>query len=285
MEFFEEHIADSPLQLRQHNPGFWQVTIDAPPLNLFGPELLDGLEELVKRMRQSPELRVIVFDSAVEEFFIAHFDVVKGQEILKRKTASGIPPWMDVAMQLRESPVISIVSIRGRTRGVGIEFATACDLRFASEKAVFGQFEVGVSTIPGGGSMEFLPLVVGRARALELVVGADDIDAVTAEKYGLINRLLPDDQLDAFVFNLAQRISQFDPVITGQAKTMINKRSPQPSVDDLKDSRTAFIQSTLRPERKRVNQRLQEWGIQHYNDFELNVGSYLNRIGDDGDGL
>lgn len=276
---------NSPLRLRKHNAGFWQVTIDAPPLNLFGPDMLDGLEELANQMQRTPDLRVIVFDSAVDDFFIAHFDIDRGGEVLQRKTPSGVPPWLNMSLVLQESPVISIACIRGRTRGVGIEFAAACDLRFASEQAVFGQIEVGLSTIPGGGSMELLPLLIGRARALELIVGSEDIDAATAEKYGLINRMIPDAQLNEFVYNLAMRISQFDPVITGQAKTMINKRSPKASLDDMVFSRTAFIQANLRPERQRVAERMRAWGIQQYSDFELNMGAYLNHIGDDGHNL
>jgi enoyl-CoA hydratase/carnithine racemase len=273
-----EQIEGTPLRLIRHNPGFWQVTIDAPPINLFGPELLTGLEEVVRQIKATEELRVIVFDSALPDYFIAHFDVVRGGEILSRKTPSGLLPWFDVALALRELPVISIVSIRGRARGVGIEFATACDIRFASEKAIFGQFEVGVANIPGGGSMEFLPLLVGRARALEMIIGAEDIDAATAERYGLINRLVADDRLDEFVYQLALRISHFDPVITRQAKTMINQRSPAASMKQMNASRAAFIQSNLRPERKRISQQLKDWGIQEDNHFEHNVGMYLNHI-------
>jgi enoyl-CoA hydratase/carnithine racemase len=273
-----EQIEGTPLRLIRHNPGFWQVTIDAPPINLFGPELLTGLEEVVRQIKAAEELRVIVFDSALPDYFIAHFDVVRGGEILSRKTPSGLLPWFDVALALHELPVISIVSIRGRARGVGIEFATACDIRFASEKAIFGQFEVGVANIPGGGSMEFLPLLVGRARALEMIIGAEDIDAATAERYGLINRLVADDRLDEFVYQLALRISHFDPVITRQAKTMINQRAPAASMEQMDASRAAFIQSNLRPERKRISQQLRDWGIQEDNHFEHNVGMYLNHI-------
>ncbi|RYZ26323.1 MAG: enoyl-CoA hydratase/isomerase family protein, partial [Sphingobacteriales bacterium] len=204
---------------------------------------------------------------------------VRGQEILSRKTASGLPPWYSVSLALYESPVISIASIRGRARGVGIEFAAACDLRFASEKAIFGQVEVGVATIPGGGSMEFLPLLIGRARALEMIIGANDMDAVTAERYGLINRLIPDNQLDEFVFGLAKRISGFDRVVTGLAKEMINKRAPHPSLDDMIASRKAFVHTMQRPERSGVAAKLKEWGIQQDNDFELNMGAYLDHIG------
>jgi len=273
-----QQIEGTPLKLTMHNPNFWQITIEAPPLNLFGPELLTGLEEVVRRMQSSRELRVIVFDSAIPDYFIAHFDIAKGAEVLTRKTASGLLPWFDVALALYESPVISIASIRGRTRGVGIEFAAACDIRFASEKAIFGQFEVGVATIPGGGAMEYLPLLVGRARALEMIIGAEDMDAATAERYGLINRLVPDDKLDDFVFRLALRISQFDPVITRQAKTMINQRAPKPSMDHMNASRAAFIQANMRPERQQVSQKLKAWGIQQDGDFERNLGTYLNQI-------
>jgi enoyl-CoA hydratase/carnithine racemase len=280
MNTISEQLEGTPLKLTIHNQGFWQVTIDAPPLNLFGPELLTGLEEVVRRMQMAPKLQVIVFDSAVQNYFIAHFDVIRGGEILNRKTASGALPWFDVALALHESPVISIVAIRGRARGVGIEFAAACDIRFASEKAIFGQFEVGVGTIPGGGSMEFLPMLVGRARALEIIIGSEDLDAATAERYGLINRLIPDEKLDDFIHQFALRISRFDPVITRQAKTMINQRAPKPSVEDMNASRAAFIQSTLRPERKHITEKLKAWGIQQDSDFERNVGAFLNNIVD-----
>jgi enoyl-CoA hydratase/carnithine racemase len=275
-----EKIEGTPLRLMRHNAGYWQVTIDAPPFNVFGPDLLTGLEEVVRRMKLEPRLRVIVFDSGLDDYFIAHFDIIRGSEILTRKTSSGLLPWFDVALALYESPVISIASIRGRTRGVGIEFAAACDMRFASEKAIFGQFEVGVGTIPGGGSMENLPLLIGRARALEMIIGAEDIDAVTAERYGLINRLIADDKLDDFVFNLANRISQFDAVITRDAKTMINQRTPKASMEHMNESRAAFIKANMRPERLPVSQKLKAWGIQQEGDFEHNLGSYLNHIGE-----
>ena len=275
-----QNIEGTPLKLTMHNPGYWQVTIDSPPLNLFGPEFLTGMEEVVRRMQASPELRVIVFDSAIPDYFMAHFDLSKGAEVLGRKTASGLLPWFDVALALYESPVLSIATIRGRARGVGIEFAAACDMRFASEKAIFGQIEVGVATIPGGGAMEHLPLLIGRARALEVIIGAEDIDAITAEKYGLINRLIPDDKLDDFVFRLALRISQFDPVVTREAKTMINHRAPKTLMEDMNASRAAFIRANLRPERQPISQKLKTWGIQQDGDFERNFGDYLNHIGE-----
>jgi enoyl-CoA hydratase/carnithine racemase len=281
MKIVSEKIAGTPLILKRHNEGYWQVTIDDPPLNIFGLELLTGLEEVVRRMQTAPELRVVVFDSAAPDFFIAHFDMVRGSEVLTHKTASGLLPWFDVAQALHELPVVSIAVIRGRARGVGIEFSAACDIRFASEKAIFGQFEVGSSAIPGGGSMELLPLLVGRARALEMIIGGEDLDAKTAETYGLVNRLIPDSELDAFVHRLALRISRFDPVITRQAKTMINQRAAKPSMNHMAESRAVFIQALARPERKPISEKMRKWGIQQDSDFERNLGAYFNEIGEE----
>jgi len=275
-----EQLVGTSIRIAHYNGGYWKVSIDSPPLNLFDPELLNGLEEVVRRMKASPNLRVVVFESAIRDFFIAHFDIVRGAEILSRKTQSGLLPWFDVAKALYESPVISIAAIRGRARGVGIEFAAACDIRFASDKAIFGQFEVAVSTIPGGGSMEFLPLLVGRARALELIIGGEDITAEIAERYGLVNRVISDEKFDEFVHEFAVRISQFDPVITGQAKTMINERAPKPAMEHMEESRTAYIQANLRSEKKPILDKLKAWGIQQDGDFEYRLGDYLNRIGD-----
>ena len=229
-------------------------------------------------MQMDPELRVIVFDSAVENYFIAHFDIAKGAQVLRHKTASGLLPWFDVAQALHDLPVISIAAIRGRARGVGIEFAAACDMRFASDKAIFGQFEVASGTIPGGGSMEFLPLLVGRARALEIIIAGEDLDAFTAERYGLVNRMIADERLDDFVHHFALRISRFDQAITRQAKTMINERAPKPSMEHMNASRAAFIQANLRPQRKPVSEKLKAWGIQQDGDFEYNLGAWLDKL-------
>lgn len=273
-----EQLEGTPIKITHYNDGYWKVSIDSPPLNLFDPELLDGLEEVVRRMKASPKLRVVIFDSAVKDFFIAHFDIFRGAEILSRETSSGLLPWFDVAKALYESPVISIAAIRGRARGVGIEFAAACDIRFASDKAIFGQFEVAVSTIPGGGSMEFLPLLIGRARALELIIGGEDITAEIAERYGLVNRVISDETFDEFVHEFAVRISQFDPVITGQAKTMINERAPKPTMEHMEESRAAYIQANLRSEKKPIADKLKIWGIQQEGDFEYRLGDYMKRI-------
>jgi enoyl-CoA hydratase/carnithine racemase len=126
--------------------------------------------------------------------------------------------------------------------------------------------------------MEQLPILVGRSKALEIIIGGEDIDAVTAERYGLINRLVPDEKLDQFIYEFALRISRFDPVITRQAKTMINHRSPKASMAQMNDSRAAFIQANLRAERQPITDKLREWGIGQDNNFEHSLGMFLTKL-------
>jgi enoyl-CoA hydratase/carnithine racemase len=135
---------------------------------------------------------VVVFDSADPDFFIAHFDIARAADTPNEPGPTGYSPWIDFTVRLARAPVISIAAVRGRARGVGSEFALACDLRFASlEKAIFAQPEVGSGLIPGGGGIERLPLVMGRARALEVIAGSSDFDAATAERYGWISDKAP----------------------------------------------------------------------------------------------
>jgi enoyl-CoA hydratase/carnithine racemase len=156
----------------------------------------------------------------------------------------------------------------------------ACDLRFGSrEKALFGQFEVPSGTIPGGGSMEFLPLIVGRSRALEIIIGGQDFDAGIAERYGLLNRAVADAELDNFVDQLAIRISRFDKGIIGQAKEMISKRAGgMPTIEAFTESRSVFINTASRPYRQAVGKLTRDWGIQSRPEFELNLGSYFDDL-------
>ena len=148
-------------------PQLWQVTIANPPFNLVVPEVVSALHSIVKDMDRDPEVKIIVFRSELEGYFINHFDLSKAQDFPIEPTNPPVPTWSDLVLRLRKSPVISIASIRGRTRGGGNEFSLACDLRYASaEKAQFGQPEVGSGILPGGGGTERLPRLVGRDRAL-----------------------------------------------------------------------------------------------------------------------
>ncbi|WP_341875044.1 enoyl-CoA hydratase/isomerase family protein [Rhizobium grahamii] len=167
---------------------------------------MSELSELIAKLESDPDAKVIVFESSVPDFFLAHYGVLvdKARTAAMPQGPTGMHPWLDVLVRLSRAPVVSIASIRGRARGAGSEFALSCDVRFASaEKAVLGQFEVGVGAVPGGNPMVRLAGLMGRGRAIEVVLGADDIPGVLAERYGYVNRAIPDADLDAFVDRFA----------------------------------------------------------------------------------
>ena len=150
-------------------------------------------------IEEDPDLNVVVFDSAIPDFYLAHYDLEHdpGRTAALPAGPTGMHAWLDLLVRLSRAPVVSIASIRGRARGAGSEFVLACDLRFASrENTVLGQFEVGTGVVPGGGPMARLSRLVGRGRALEILLVADDLDGPRAEQYGYVNRVIADDQLD-----------------------------------------------------------------------------------------
>ena len=178
------------------NPGRWTITFSNPPINMFVPTTIVELGALMTELEADPSVKVVVFQSANPDFFIAHLDVSKAAE-----RPGVLDLWRDFVLRLSSTPVVSIAKIRGRTRGIGNEFVLACDMRFASrQSALFGNPEIGVGLVPGGGALEWLP-ALGRplAGALEIVLSGDDFDANIAERYGWVNRTLDDDDLDSFV--------------------------------------------------------------------------------------
>jgi enoyl-CoA hydratase/carnithine racemase len=259
----------SPFGVVRKSASYWRVTFDSPPINLVTFGLFAALGDLVDQMEADEDLKVVVFDSADPDFFLAHFDMVPPKE-----PYAG-PAWLDVAARMTRSRVISIASIRGRARGVGSEFTLACDMRFASrENAVLGQPEMGAGITPGGGATERLPLLVGRGRALEIIAGADDFDAETAERYGWINRALPDAELDAHVDRLAARIASFDRQPLAEVKALIN-RSTLPSEVDLTAGQDAFRASLTWPEAHERVGRLLQRGMQQRGDLEYHLGEHI----------
>src|SRR5262245_51430725 len=163
------------IRLTRHSAQFWRVTFDNPPLNIFGPETIPQLNEIVAAIEADKDLRVVIFDSAVEGFFLTHYNfLAKLEETTSLPTGpTGLQPLPDMLVRLSRAPVASIASIRGRATGVGSELALACDMRFASrEKAILSQWEVGAGLVPGGGPMARLPRLMGRGRALEVLLGA-----------------------------------------------------------------------------------------------------------------
>jgi len=161
-----------PVQVVEETPAYWRVVFDYPPFNVVDVTIFDGLQDLLARMGASPNLRVVVFESAIPEFYFSHFDLTgKIGNIMTAVGPLGLPILMDTFVHLTKSPVVSIAKIRGCVRGVSSELVLACDMRFASrENTRLGQPEVGVGLHPGGGGTERLPHLVGRGRALEIIL-------------------------------------------------------------------------------------------------------------------
>jgi len=259
----------SPLRVIEEMPAYWRVVFDYPPFNIVDAILFQGLQDLLARMDASPSLRVVAFESANPEFYLAHFDLTgKTGNITTAVGPSGLPILTDTFVRLTRSPVASIAKIRGCVRGVSSEFVLACDMRFASrENTRLGQPEVGVGLHPGGGGTERLPRLVGRGRALEIVLGANDFDGDTAERYGYVNRALPDAELNGFVDTLARRIASFDRRAIAAAKNLVNQVS-LPSADRLLAAITSFENALTWPETQQRIQAVLERGLQRDNDFE-----------------
>src|SRR5216683_1831165 len=276
-------MTESAAQVRviEESPAYWRIVFDHPPLNIVGASMFAGLQDLLARMDASPSLRVVVFESANPDFYLAHFDLddLPGSlGLIKTAGPSGLPILMDTFVRITKSPVVSIAKIRGRARGVCSEFVLACDMRFASrEKAILAQVEVGAGVHPGGGGTERLPLLVGRGRALEIILGANDFDGGTAERYGYVNRALPDAELDGFVDVLARRIASFDRRPIAAAKNLINQVS-LPSADRLLDALNSFQTSLTWSEAQQRIQALLERGLQRDGDFEKRWPALLGTL-------
>jgi len=259
----------APVRVVEETPAYWRIVFDYPPFNIVDAIIYEGLQDLLARMDASPKLRVVVFESASPEFYLAHFDLTgKTGNITTAVGPSGLPILIDTFVRLTKSPVVSIAKIRGCVRGASSEFVLACDMRFASrENTLLGHPEVGVGVHPGGGGTERLPSLVGRGRALEIVLGANDFDGDTAERYGYVNRALPDAELDGFVDALARRIASFDRRPIAAAKNLINQVS-LPSADRLLDALNSFQTSLTWPEAQRRIEALLKRGLQREIDFE-----------------
>jgi enoyl-CoA hydratase/carnithine racemase len=268
-----------PVRLIEETPAYWRVVFDYPPFNIVDATIFEGLQHLLVRMDTTPSLRVVIFESANPDFYLAHFDLTgKTGNITTAVGASGLPILIDTFVRITKSPVVSIAKIRGCVRGASSEFVLACDMRFASrENTRLGQPEVGVGVHPGGGGTERLPHLVGRGRALEIILGANDFDGDTAERYGYVNRALPDAELDGFVDALARRIASFDQRAITAAKNLVNQVS-LPSADSLLDAITSFETALTWPEAQQRIQALLERGLQRDSDFEKRWPAVLSAL-------
>ena len=270
----------STIKITKHCEAYWRVTFDIPPLNIFGPANIPQLEQVVSSIESDEHLKVVVFDSAVDGFFLTHYDFLTPLEESAKFPLgkTGLQPLPDMLARLSRAPVASIALIRGRATGVGSELALACDMRFASrEKALLSQWEVGAGLVPGGGPMARLPRLIGRGRALEVLLTADDIDGDLAQQYGYLNRSLPDAELDGFVEKLARRVASFDKQAIAETKRLVNAASLPPD-SEIGLEWGAFIDSVGRPAARERIGKLMERGFHYPGDVETRLGHSLGEL-------
>lgn len=264
----------STVTLERNNPRLATMTFSNPPANVTVGETVARLAGILGEFEQDDDLQVVVFKSAVPDFFLNHFDLAAAGD-LPVPEKGALPIWTDIVVRLTKAPFISIASIRGRTRGAGNELALACDLRYASlEKAMFGQPEVGAGLLPGGGGTERLPRTIGRDRALEAILSSSDYDAELAERWGWVTRALPDAELDGFVDAMAARLASFGKASLATAKVMINRATLPPEAD-LVAAFYDFAKSLTLPgfaaRAAGTKGMVEQFGL----DFELRMGEYI----------
>jgi enoyl-CoA hydratase/carnithine racemase len=267
------------IRIEQRSPAYWRVTFDNPPINVMGPEMVREFKALIDALEADEQVRVVVFDSAVEDYFLNHSDFNAKLEDLTSMPAgpTGLPPWPDFLVRLTHLPVASIALIRGRATGNGSEITLACDMSFASrEKAIISQWEAGVGMVPGGGPMARLPQLIGRNRALEVLLSSEDIRGEQAEAYGYVNRALPDAELDAYVEALATRIAKFDKWAIANIKRLVN--TSLPAEVEMGSGWDACIASLGRPAARNAIKALMDRGFHKPGDVENRLGYYVGQI-------
>jgi len=223
--------------------------INAPPMNLLGPELVRDLVALIQQAEADEAIRVLVFKSADPDYFISHVDITRRKELQEETAKLEGEPWLALLFRrLSTSRLITIAQIEGRVRGGGSEFVLACDMRFAArESAVFSQFEPALGVIPGAGAAQHLVRLMGRGRALEVLLSAQDYDAELAERYGWVNRTFPAAELGDFVKSLAHRIASFPAGGHAAVKERVNAIA-LPSIDDFRGDADLYYAGVQSPQ-------------------------------------
>ena len=261
------------------SPAYWRVTIDNPPVNVMGPAMVTQFHDLIQALESDEQVKVVVFDSAVDGYFLNHSDFLANLDDMTSLPPgpTGLPQWPDFLARLTRAPVVSIALIRGRATGNGSEIALACDMSFASrEKAIISQWEVGIGMVAGGGPMARLPALIGRNRALEVLLSSEDITGDQAEAYGYVNRSLADAELDAYVDALANRIAGFDKWAIANTKRLVNTSLP-PDVE-LGAGWDACMASLGRPAAQEGIKALIARGFHQAGDVEERIGYYLGQL-------
>jgi len=269
------------IRLERRSAAYWRVTFDIRPLNIFGPRNMAALTAIVAALETDKDVKVVVFDSAIDGFFLTHYDFLAAPDdtLSLPLGPTGLQQLPDALVRLSRAPVVSIAQIRGRATGVGSELALASDMRFCSrEKAILSQWEVGCGLVPGGGPMARLPRLMGRGRALEVLLGGDDIRGDVAELYGYVNRALPDAELDGFVDALAERIASFDKHAIAEIKRLANKADLPPD-SEIEPEWDAFMASLARPSTQARIKKLMERGFHKPGDVETRLGYHVGELG------
>lgn len=271
----------TPQQFGVHevSSSYWRVTFDNGPVNVLDPDTIDQLGALIERIEKDPDLTVVVFRSDKAGYFMAHWDALadKARVAAMAPGPTGLHPYLDNFVRLSRVPVATVSQIRGRTRGAGSEFVLATDIRFASEKAILGQPEVGLGAVPGGGPMARLGRLVGRGRALEILLGGDDIPADLAAEYGYVNRVIPDAEIEAFTDAFAHRIAAFDKVAVAGIKKLVDIAT-LPEDAEFAPGLQAFFATAGRPENQPFYQLLFENGFQQPDGIETDLGTAIGRL-------
>ncbi|WP_416263691.1 enoyl-CoA hydratase/isomerase family protein [Curtobacterium flaccumfaciens pv. flaccumfaciens] len=268
------------LRITKTTDALWRVAFRNPPINLIGPEMVVELRSLLDELESNDQVAVVLFESDDPEFFLAHWDIAADPALVNDLPAgpTGAHPWVDILTRLSRLPLITVSAIRGRARGAGSEFALASDIRFASrERAILAQFEMGTGAVAGGGPSTRLPRLVGRGRALEILVSAADFDGDLAERYGYVNRSIPDVDFDEFVTAFVERVSAFDVRALQEVKAFVNSVSLPPE-DEFPPQMAAFWASVSRPETQNRAQQMFAIGLQERGETERNLGEALGQI-------
>ncbi|PWT97352.1 MAG: enoyl-CoA hydratase [Terriglobia bacterium] len=256
------------------------VDIAAPPMNLIGPELVRDLVSLIQQAEADTSIRVLVFKSADPDYFISHVDVTQIKEYRQEAAKlTGVPSIALLFRHLSASRLVTIAQIEGRVRAAGSEFVLACDMRFAArESAIFSQIEPAFGQLPGAGAAQHLVRLMGRGRALEVMLSADDYDAELAERYGWINRALSASELSGFVRSLAHRIAGFPAAGQAMVKERVNAIALAP-VEDFRRDSDPFGESASKPEVQSRIQAAMKRGFQT-RDGEMDLGRVLGELAD-----
>lgn len=256
------------------------AALTAPPMNLLGPELVRDLVALIQLAEADEATRVVVFTSADPDYFISHVDVTKVNEY--RQEAVKLAGEASIGLLFRHlsaSRLVTIAQIEGRVRAAGSEFVLACDMRFAArESAIFSQPEAGLGVSPGAGGIQHLTRLMGRARALEVMLSGEDYDADLAERYGWINRAMPATALGGFVRSLALRIAAFPNPGSVAIKDRVNAIALAP-VEDFRRDSDLFGRGIVKPgAQKQLNAAFKR-GFQT-REAEMSLGHLLGVLVD-----